>query len=60
MFEDKYRVYFVNFNYYSTKVGDTLEEAKEIAKSAGFQSVISYNNTNVLCWCPIGGFRKFL
>jgi hypothetical protein len=57
---NKYRIFFINFGYYAHKECDTLDEAKQVAKNTGWQSVISLNGEKVICWCPIGGFRKYL
>ena len=53
-----YRVYFMNFKYFSANTSDTLEGAKKIAKDAGFQSVVYDDNDEiVVSFCPISGFR---
>lgn len=54
-----FKVYFYNFEYYSSREGKTLEEAKEIAREAGFQSAISNEAGEVVAsWCCINGFQK--
>lgn len=61
--ETTFRVYFINFGYYSQNEGSTLEEARKIAKAACFQSRIDcYSDEHptgksVGSFCPIGGFR---
>lgn len=63
MLKQTFRVYFVNFGYYSANEGTTLEEARKIAKKACFQSRIDcYSDEHpagrtVGSFCPIGGFR---
>lgn len=55
-----YKVYFYNFGYYSQNTGNTLEEAKEIARKAGFQSTIyDPNDELVMSYCVINGFKKY-
>jgi hypothetical protein len=53
-----YKVYFLNFGYASQNEGSTLEEAKAIARKAGFQSAIySPSGGLVGTFCPITGFK---
>ena len=51
-----YRVYFINFGYYSANESTSLEGARKIAKNAGFQSVIECRGTQVATYCPLAGF----
>ncbi len=55
----KFRIYFINFNYYSSEEPETLEEAKQVAKRAGFQSRIEKGEKLVASFCPIGGFTTY-
>lgn len=54
---NSFRVYFINFHYHSAQESSTLDEAKKVAKSAGFQSVIEENGRVVASFCPVGGFH---
>lgn len=55
-----FRVFFINFGWYSWSEGRDLEEAKSIAKQAGFQSrVEDPNGRPVGSWCPLTGWRQF-
>jgi hypothetical protein len=54
----KFRIYFINFQYYSSNEGDTMEEAKVIAKNAGFESRIEEDGSPTIGFSPIYGFRK--
>lgn len=54
-----FRIYFYNFGYYSQNEGKTAEEAKEIARKAGFQCTIQYNGETVACFCPLNGFTYY-
>lgn len=54
-----YRVWFVNFGYASANEGRTLEEARKIAKKAGFQSsILGPDGTVVATYDPIAGFQE--
>jgi len=53
-----FRVYFINFDYYAQEEGKTVEEAKEIARRAGFQSRVEGPNGPVGSWCPLAGWRE--
>lgn len=53
-----YRVWFVNFGYASANEGKTLEDAKMIAKKAGFQSsILGPDGTVVATYDAIMGFQ---
>lgn len=53
-----YRVYFLNFKYFSANTSDSLEGAKKIARNAGFQSVVyDVNDEAIISFCPVSGFR---
>jgi hypothetical protein len=52
-----YRIYFINFGYFSQNESETLEGAKKIAKKAGFQSSILAPDGEIdASFCPISGF----
>jgi hypothetical protein len=55
-----FRVFFVNHNYFSASKGETLEEAREIARKAGFEAAV-YNRYNevVASYSPISGFYVY-
>lgn len=52
-----FRVFFVNFGYYSQNEGRTLEEAREICRRAGFQARVDRDGETVATWCPLAGWR---
>lgn len=55
-----YRVYFVNFRYFSQHEAQSLDGAKSIARRAGFESVIySPEDEPVMSFCPMIGFRTW-
>lgn len=55
-----FKVRFVNFGYYSAQTGQTLDEAKKIARRAGFQSAIETEEGSVVAsYCPVAGFRSW-
>lgn len=49
-----YKIFFLNFNYYSANTSETIEGAKKIARAAGFDSIIKYNDEPV--WTYSGAF----
>jgi len=51
-----FRVFFINFGWFSRSESNNLDGALEIAKSAGFQSSI-YDPADelVASWCPLSG-----
>ena len=54
-----FKIYFYNFDYYSSNIGNTLDEAKEIARKACFQCTIyDMNNERVISYCPLSGFSR--
>lgn len=53
-----YRIYLNNFSYFLDGSWNTLDEAKQAARKAGFESSIMMGSEVVLCWSPIGGFRR--
>lgn len=53
-----FKVWFVNFGYYSANEASTLEEAKMLCKRAGFQSTVEDSEGNtVASYCPISGWE---
>jgi hypothetical protein len=54
-----FRIYFVNFGYYSQNEGTDIEDAKRLCKKAGFQSTVVEKETGktIASWCPISGWR---
>ena len=54
-----YRVFFVNFGYFSQNESASFEEACLIAKRAGFEAAI-YNPAGEVCatWSVFGGVRR--
>jgi hypothetical protein len=51
-----YRTYLINFGYANYQ-GTDLGEAKSAAVKAGFASVIYENDTPVLSYDPLAGWR---
>jgi hypothetical protein len=54
-----FKVYFINFWYYSDQTGATLDEALAIGKKAGFEFAVHHNDQVVAAWSPIGGTRYY-
>jgi hypothetical protein len=52
-----FRIFFYNFGYYSQNEAKTPEEAKEIARKAGFQCRIEKDGEMVASYCPLNGFQ---
>ena len=55
----KYRVYFVNFGYYSANEATNEVDAKTIAARAGYQCHIERDGDIVLSYAPGAGFRPW-
>jgi len=56
-----FRVYFTNFDYYSQNDAQTLTEAQNIARKAGFQCRIEDVQGNPVCsYCPLGGWKYYV
>ncbi len=54
-----FKVFFTNFGYYSANERPTLEEAKVVARKAGFQSSITSPEGKVVAsYCPLLGMRE--
>lgn len=55
-----FRIWFINFGWYSQNEGHNLEEAKKIARKAGFQCRIDDPNGEPIgTWCQIAGWRNW-
>ena len=54
-----FKVFFVNLGWYSQREGRDLEEAKRIARDAGFQARIDTAGGEVGTWCPMVGYRDW-
>jgi hypothetical protein len=51
-----YRIYFTNFCYYSANTATNIKDAKDIARKAGFDSVIELDNEPVCTYSGTFGF----
>lgn len=52
-----FRIYFINFGYYSANEAADLVGAKKIAQTAGFQSRVEDANGDVVAtYCPAFGW----
>jgi hypothetical protein len=54
-----YKIYFINFQYYSNKTADSLAEAIKIGKEAGFEFAVHFNNEIVAAWSVFGGTQYY-
>jgi len=54
-----YRVFFTSFGYYSSNEASTEEEARKIARKAGYQASIEKDGKIFLSYCPAAGFRNW-
>jgi len=55
-----FRVFFVNFGWFSQSEAPGLDGALEIAKAACFQSTIfDPSGELVAFWCPLMGTRRY-
>lgn len=54
-----YKITFVNFDYDSANQPETIDEAKKVARNAGFQSIVSYNGEVVGTYCPMLGWKNY-
>jgi 7-cyano-7-deazaguanine synthase in queuosine biosynthesis len=54
-----FRVYFINFDYHSQHEGNTLDEAKTIARSAGFDARIEKSGEIVGFWSILNGYSEY-
>lgn len=55
----KYTIHFFNFGYSSDNQPDNLDDAKKVARRAGFESVIYEDGEAVMTFSPLYGFRKY-
>lgn len=59
-----YRIYFVNHGFYSEQEFKELDEAKEYAKSTGFETVVYWDRDRdgeldmVGSWSTFGGWQE--
>lgn len=55
-----FRVFFINFGWFSSEESETLEGALKVAKNAGFQSsVYGPGEKLVASWCPLSGTKIY-
>jgi hypothetical protein len=54
---NKFKVFFVNFEYFADGVFDSLDEAVEYAKSKCFEVTFYCKNTLRGSWSPVGGLK---
>lgn len=52
-----YKVFFINFGYYSANESETVEQAKSVARAAGYQCHIEKDGDVILSYMPGAGFR---
>jgi hypothetical protein len=53
-----WKVFFINFGWFSARESKTIEKAKRVARDAGFQSAIySPEGEIVATFCPMAGMR---
>lgn len=53
-----FKIWFVNFQYYSSETFDTLIDAVVYGKYQGFEFRVDRNDKPVYAWSPIGGGRE--
>lgn len=56
--EGKYKIYWINHNYYSQEEFNTLEEARKYADSKSFEYRIDLNGKPVVSGGTLRGFRR--
>ena len=55
-----YRIYYINFDYYSAEEFTSFGAALDYGKSKSFEFRIdAEDGTPLASWSPIGGFREF-
>ncbi len=54
-----YTIKFVNFGYDSFNKPATIEEAKKVARQAGFDSVIMKDDEIIGSYCPVRGWVNY-
>ena len=52
-----YRIWFVNFGYYSANESDTFEKIRSFARQAGFEARIEKDGKPVAVYSPEFGLR---
>ena len=53
-----YKIYFVNFEYYSPATFETLDAAKVYCRAKSFESRIDLNGSPIMTWSPVSGFSN--
>lgn len=54
-----FKVFFLSFDYFSSQESSNLDDAKDVARKAGFQSVIYNPSKEIVCsYCPLTGFKN--
>lgn len=55
-----FKIYFINFGYYSDRIASSFEEAKQLAKKFCFQCRIEDTEGNMTAsYCPLNGFKYY-
>ena len=55
-----YRIFWLNFDYFSASVFDSVEEAIQFAKSRCFEAlIVTPEGSSVAVWSPIGGTKYY-
>lgn len=54
-----YKIHFINFGYDSHNEPQTIEEAKKVARQAGFQSIIKKDDEIIGSYCPLAGWKDY-
>lgn len=54
-----YKIKFINFGYDSINEPQTIDEAKKVARQAGFQSIVVKKEDNQVIgsYCPLIGWK---
>jgi hypothetical protein len=56
---NKFRVYYINFDYYSQEEFESIEDAVAYGKTKCFEFRVDDPSGNPVCaWSPIGGLRN--
>ena len=54
-----FKVWLVNFGFEATgSPVRTLDEARDLARRAGFEATVFHNGDPVAAWSPIGGWSR--
>lgn len=56
-FNNLYRIYYINFGYYSTTEYQTFDMAVNAGKNAGFEFRVELGGMVCATWSPLGGLR---